>query len=82
MFLRALKARWQVGSYKFLSQIALHSLAHQSSILRFVEDNWNLGRIGGTSFDAIAGALLNMFEFEDGGDARKLYLDPQTGQPR
>jgi phospholipase C len=59
-----------------------HSLADQSSILRFIEDNWNLGRIGGTSFDAMAGSLLNLFEFDDGGDAHKLYLDPATGRPR
>ena len=59
-----------------------HSLADQSSILRFIEDNWNLGRIGGTSFDAMAGSLLNLFEFDDGGDAHKLYLDPTTGRPR
>jgi hypothetical protein len=30
----------------------------------------------------MAGSLLNLFEFEDGGDARKLYLDPANGQPR
>lgn len=59
-----------------------HSVTDQSSILRFIEDNWGLGRIGGSSFDAIAGSLLNLFEFTDGGDARKLYLDPATGEPR
>jgi len=59
-----------------------HTLTDQTSILRFIEDNWNLGRIGGTSLDAIAGSLLNLFEFEDGGDARKLYLDPATGLPQ
>ena len=59
-----------------------HSITDQTSILRFIEDNWNLGRIGGTSFDAMAGSLLNMFEFQDSGDAKKLYLDPATGMPR
>jgi phospholipase C len=59
-----------------------HSVTDQTSILRFIEDNWNLGRIGGSSFDAIAGSLLNMLEFADGGDARKLYLDPATGLPQ
>jgi len=59
-----------------------HSILDQASILRFIEDNWNLGRIGGSSFDAIAGSLLDLFEFQDGGDARKLYLDPTTGEPR
>ena len=59
-----------------------HSVTDQSSILRFIEDNWNLGRIGGTSFDAIAGPLWNMLNVADGGDAGKLYLDPGTGLVR
>ncbi len=59
-----------------------HTLTDQTSILRFIEDNWNLGRIGGSSFDAKAGSLINMFEFADGGNTRKLYLDPENGQPR
>ncbi len=59
-----------------------HSITDQTSILRFIEDNWSLGRIGGTSFDAIAGSLMNMFDFEDGGTARKLFLNPSTGQPK
>lgn len=57
-----------------------HSLTDQSSILRFIEDNWDLGRIGGGSTDAITGTLTNMFDFDDGAQARRLILDPQTGQ--
>jgi phospholipase C len=59
-----------------------HSLTDQTSILQFIEDNWNLGRIGGSSFDALAGSLINAFEFEDGGNARKLLLDPASGLPQ
>jgi phospholipase C len=59
-----------------------HTITDQSSILQFIEDNWSLGRIGGSSFDAMAGSLLNLFEFTDGGAAGKLYLDPGTGEPR
>ena len=56
------------------------TITDQSSILRFIEDNWNLGRIGGGSVDAIAGTLDNMFDFDQrGGRARTLILDPQTG---
>lgn len=40
-----------------------HSLVDQASILRFIEDNWQLGRIGNFAFDAQAGSLLNMFDF-------------------
>jgi hypothetical protein len=37
-------------------------------------------RVG--SFDAIAGTLNAMFNFDhDSGHARKLFLDPVTGQP-
>jgi phospholipase C len=32
-----------------------HTLTDQSSVLRFIEDNWKTGQIGGGSFDQIAG---------------------------
>src|SRR5258708_32079375 len=54
-------------------------ITDQSSILRFVEDNWDLGRIGSGSTDAIAGSLNNMFDFSGGPRAGKLFLDPATG---
>jgi len=57
-----------------------HSVTGQSSILRFIEDNWNLGRIGNQSFDALAGTLDNMFSFQ-GQDNDKLILNDQTGEP-
>ena len=58
-----------------------HNLTDQSSITRFVEDNWRLPRIAG-SFDAIAGSLDRMFDFDHShGDVRTLFLDPITGQP-
>jgi len=50
-----------------------------TSILRFIEDNWNLGRVGDQSFDAIAGSILNMFKFS-GPPAPPVFLDPATGQ--
>jgi phospholipase C len=59
-----------------------HSVTDQSSILRFIEDNWNLGRIGNHSLDEKAGSLLNMFDFTGGGPARRLFLDPMTGQTK
>jgi phospholipase C len=49
-----------------------------TSILRFIEDNWNLGGIGDQSFDALAGSILNMFNFS-GPPAPKVFLDPDTG---
>jgi phospholipase C len=56
-----------------------HRTTDQSSILRFIEDNWNLGRIGGNSSDAKAGRLNGMFDFDHERHASKLILDPSTG---
>src|ERR1700682_5843080 len=58
-----------------------HGLTDQSSILRFVEDNWGTGQIGGGSFDALAGPITNMFDFseEHESDERVLILDPNSG---
>src|SRR5450830_822840 len=44
-----------------------HSVTDQSSILKFIEDNWQTGRVGNGSFDAKAGGLGNLFTF-GGGD--------------
>ena len=58
------------------------TLTDQSSIIRFIEDNWSLGRIGGGSYDALAGPLTNMFDFQSGGKNPPLMLNPITGEPR
>jgi phospholipase C len=53
----------------------------QSSILRFIEDNWLSGeRLGGGSFDALAGTLDNMFSWHS-PDFAPLFLSPATGEP-
>src|SRR5919199_1307813 len=44
-----------------------HSITDQTSILRFIEDNWGTGRIGNFSFDAKAGTITNMFAFRPVG---------------
>lgn len=54
-----------------------HRTVDQSSILRFIEDNWSLGRLGGDSSDAKAGTLNGLFDFDH--PAPKLILDPATG---
>jgi phospholipase C len=61
-----------------------HSLTDQSSVLRFIEDNWATGRIGGGSFDELAGSLSNMFDFDapHAFGERRLLLDPTTGEPK
>ena len=57
-----------------------NSISDLSSITRFIEDNWNLGRLGDQSFDAMAGSLLGLFDFVDTPRAgRSLILDPNAG---
>ncbi|WEG12637.1 alkaline phosphatase family protein [Pullulanibacillus sp. KACC 23026] len=57
-----------------------NTLTDQSSILKFIEDNWNLGRIGNGSFDAMAGSIENMFDFSNHGKTAPVYLNPSTGE--
>jgi phospholipase C len=57
-----------------------HSVTAQSSIIRFVEDNWRLGRIGDQSLDAQSGTLDGMFDFRHPRRS-PFILNPDTGQP-
>jgi phospholipase C len=67
-----------------------HTRTDQSSIIKFVEDNWQLPRIHG-SFDSIAGNLDGLFDFaakhgpgngyRRAPNAARYLLDPATGQP-
>jgi len=57
-----------------------HALTDQTSVLRFIEDNWDLGRIGDQSFDALAGSILDTFDFKAEPREGTLQLDPITGQ--
>jgi len=57
-----------------------HTVTDQTSILRFVEDNWLGGeRLGGGSFDALANPINNMFDFADRDNGGEFILDPSTG---
>jgi phospholipase C len=58
----------------------------QASVVRFIEDNWLHGkRLGGGSFDATTGSIMDMFDFDrdhdhDRDDRNdKLFLDPTAG---
>ena len=62
-----------------------HSITDQSSVLRFIEDNWLNGeRIGQGSFDTIANSISQMFDFKQGDDdqGNLVFFDPNTGEPR
>ncbi|MGA2998604.1 phospholipase C [Bradyrhizobium sp.] len=56
-----------------------HVQITQASIPQFIEDNW-LGseRIGGGSFDATTGSIMDMFDFTQKKSV-KLVLDPTSG---
>jgi phospholipase C len=62
-----------------------HTRLSQASVVRFIEDNWLHGeRLGGGSFDATAGSIMDMFDFEHGGFIEgnadnRLFLDPTAG---
>jgi phospholipase C len=59
-----------------------HTLTNQASILRFIEDNWHVGRIGGSA-DVGSGTLAHMFNFSTpAGTNPVLLLNPATGQPQ
>jgi phospholipase C len=62
-----------------------HVRITQASVVRFIEDNWLQGaRLGGGAFDASAGSIEEMFDFEqhrlpDTLPDGKLFLDPTSG---
>jgi len=57
-----------------------HTLTDQSSVLRFIEDNWVLGRVGDPqSFDLKANPINRMFNFNS-PRAPRLTLDPESGE--
>ncbi|HVM43184.1 MAG TPA: hypothetical protein VMT77_06740, partial [Gemmatimonadales bacterium] len=59
-----------------------HTPITQSSVLRFIEDNWLGGRrLGGGSFDAAAGPITGMFDFAGQGTTPRLFLDDSLGTP-
>ena len=58
-----------------------HSVTDQTSIIRFVEDNWLSGqRIGQGSFDALANSITQMFNFSKIRNDGTLFLNPSTGE--
>ena len=55
-----------------------NTYTEQTSITKFIQDNWGLGRLGGNAFDDRAGELNNMFDF-NGKKADKLFLNETDG---
>ena len=58
---------------------SINTLTDQSSILRFIEENWGTTDIGGGSFDTLAGRRITVYFGERRFGIRRLFLDPDTG---
>jgi phospholipase C len=61
-----------------------HTVTDQTSVLRFVEDNWLGGQRIPGSFDAIANSITQMLEFKrhgENGRNSRLFLNNVTGEP-
>jgi phospholipase C len=57
------------------------TFAEQASIPAFIEDNWNLGRVGGNSADSTAGTIMNAFNFDQSyGSAPAIIMNDSTGE--
>ncbi len=64
------------------SNYVSHVQISQSSIVRFIEDNWLAGqRLGGGSFDATTGSIMDMFNFSASPNNSPYALDATTGMP-
>jgi phospholipase C len=59
-----------------------HSVTDQTSVLRFIEDNWLGGqRIGQGSFDSITSSISSLFDFKQTISNDLFILNEQTGEP-
>ena len=60
-----------------------HNVTDQTSIIKFIEDNWLGGHIGGGSFDTVAGRLDargGVLDFHTRTNDARILLDPTTGE--
>ncbi len=56
-----------------------HQVMDTTSVLRFIEDNWGLGRLGDQSFDALAGSIEDTFDFVNPPHTKPVLLNPTSG---
>jgi len=58
-----------------------NTVTDQTSVIRFIEDNWLGGqRLGNGSFDGIANSISQMFNFSQIRSDGTLILNPSTGE--
>ncbi len=69
-----------ISPYSKINDVSHHFL-EQTSILRFIEDNWKLGRLKNPAdADRESGSILDMLNFQH-PNFSPLFLDPKTGKP-
>jgi phospholipase C len=64
------------------------SVVDQSSVVKFIEQNWSLPVLGNGAADTAAGSIMPLFDFgqnaqgnQNGPPNGRLFLDPSTGEP-
>jgi phospholipase C len=60
--------------------VVSHTFIDQSSVVKFIEQNWSLPALGNGAADNAAGSLDTLFDFQ-APPAPKLFLNPSTGEP-
>jgi phospholipase C len=60
--------------------VVSHTFIDQSSVVKFIEQNWGLPGMGNGAADNAAGSLDTLFDFQ-APPAPKLFLNPSTGEP-
>jgi phospholipase C len=64
------------------SNYVASSAIDQSSVVKFIEQNWSLPALGNGAADAKAGSIMPMFSFNSKTPPNgTLFLDPATGEP-
>jgi phospholipase C len=68
---------WSKSNYVDSSNVV-----DQSSVVKFIEQNWNLPALGNGAADTRAGSIMPMFDFSGKTPPNgSLFLDPTTGEP-
>ena len=57
------------------------TLLDQSSVVKFIEDNWHVPAMGNGATDVAAGSMSLLFDF-NGKQQRPVFLSPKSGEVR
>jgi phospholipase C len=64
------------------------TVVDQSSVVKFIEQNWGLPALGNGAADSPAGSIMPLFNFDQNAQGNQggppnqaLFLDPSTGEP-